>query len=136
MHHLAINDHVFSIVKNTEKRKNPLEGSTHTLDGGWTISDAIENPRQVKTSRALDKLVLDVIAFRGDGMDEAEAIRAIAKAQEVVTITDGRGKNWGRWTIHKVKTKYTKIIERGVSQVVKINISLVEYRQDESTSTV
>ena len=131
MQHLAINDHVFSVEK-----KTPVEGSTHTVDGGWKISDTIESPRQVKTSRGLDTWNIDVIAFRGDGMTEAEAINDIAKAQEVVTITDGRGKHWGRWTLHKITTKYTKIIERGVAQVVKINLALVEYRQDENTSTV
>lgn len=129
--HLAIDDHVFSVV-----RKNPTEGSTHVVDGGWSISDAIESPRQVKTSRALDTWNIDVVAFKGEGMEEAEAIDEMAKAQKPVTITDGRGKNRGRWTIQKVKTKHTKVVEKGISQVVKINISLLEYRQDESTSTV
>ncbi|MEI2421348.1 phage tail protein, partial [Arthrospira platensis SPKY2] len=83
----------------------------------------------------LDSWSLSVVALAGDGKAEAEALRSMAKAHEIVMITDGEGHSWGRWTIRSVKASYTRIIERGRSQVVKITLNLKEYRQNEGTST-
>jgi len=130
MQHLALNDHVLSVVNN-----NPLE--EHTLDSvaGWSDFDAIESPIQTPSSNPLDSWSLSVVALSGDGKAEAEALRSMAKAHEIVMITDGEGHSWGRWTIRSVKASYTRIIERGRSQVVKITLNLKEYRQNEGTST-
>ncbi|MCG9785383.1 phage tail protein [Vibrio brasiliensis] len=123
MQHLAMDDHTFSVVK-----RNPLETSTHTSDGGWQIVDTIEAPTLFKTARALDTWDLNVVAFKGDGMKEADALRAIQKTQEPVMITDGVGKSWGRWGIKRIQTQYTKLKDNGEAQVLKINIQLVEVR--------
>ncbi|HDM8166658.1 phage tail protein [Vibrio harveyi] len=131
MQHLAIDDYALSLIK-----RNPLESSSYTSDGGWQLSDTILEPRQIKTSRALDKWDLNVVAFKGEGMEAAEGLRAKQKEQKPVMVTDGTGKSWGQWTINTIKTEYTKIIERGVAQVLKITISLTEYRQDENQSTI
>lgn len=124
MQHLAMDDYVFSVV-----RRNPLDGSTYTSDGGWQIADTIENPTLFKSARALDTWDLNVVAFKGDGMKEADALRALQKTQEPVMITDGVGKSWGRWGIKRIQTQYIKLKDNGVSQVVKINIQLVEARE-------
>ncbi|MFA1575674.1 phage tail protein [Vibrio cyclitrophicus] len=130
MQHLALNDHVFSVVKG-----NPLEGHTYDTSGGWFDFDAIDSPRQDPTANPLDNWTINVVAFKGDGEAEAEALRAMAKAHEIVMITDGKGRSWGRFTLRNVKTSYTKIIEKGQAQVVKITLTLKEYRQkDENDS--
>ncbi|HAS6054709.1 TPA: hypothetical protein I7122_18420 [Vibrio vulnificus] len=130
MQHLALNDHVFSVVKG-----NPLEDHTYDTSGGWSDFDAIDSPRQDPTSNPLDNWTLNVVAFKGDGEAEAEALRAMAKAHEIVMVTDGKGRSWGRFTLRNVKTSYTKIIEKGQAQVVKITLTLKEYRQkDENPS--
>lgn len=131
MQHLAIDDYALSTIK-----KRPLTDSTYVSDGGWQVSDTVLEPRQIKTSRALDTWDLNVIAFRGEGMETAQALRDIQKEQRPVMITDGMGRAWGQWTIKTIKTEYTKVVERGVSQVVKMSISLMEYRQDENQSTI
>lgn len=124
MQHLAIDDHVLSVVK-----RNPLEGSTHVSDGGWHIADTVESPTLFKSARALDTWDTNVVAFKGDGMKEARALRAIQAKQEPVMITDGLGYSWGRWVIKRIQTQYTKIIDNGQAQVVKINLSMVEVRE-------
>lgn len=129
--HIAIDDHILSPVQ-----RNGLTQHTYTSDGGWTVSDAIAGPRQVKTARALDDWALDVKAFRGNGQREADALRAMQKGQRVVMVTDGSGKSWGRWTIVSIRTSYIKLIDNGVAQVLKISLTLREYRQDENTSLI
>lgn len=127
--HLAIDDDAFSVLK-----RNPVEGMTRTSSGGYVIVDTIERPKQVKTSLDLDKLTLNVCAYQGDGMEEADRLHAKQKQREPVMITDGLGKSWGRWVIKSVTTKYTKIVEKGIAQVLKIDISLEEFPDDESSS--
>ena len=130
MQHFALNDHVFSVVKGS-----PLEDHTYESFGGWSDFDAIESPRQDPTANPLDNWTLNVVAFKGDGEPEAESLRAMAKAHEIVMVTDGKGRSWGRFTIRSVKTSYTRIVEKGQAQVVKITIALKEYRQkDENQS--
>jgi hypothetical protein len=130
MQHLALNDHVFSVVNG-----NPLESHAYETSGGWSDFDAIECPRQDPKANPLDNWTLNVVAFKGDGEAEADALRTMAKAHEIVMITDGKGRSWGRWTLRNVKTSYTRIIEKGQAQVVKITLTLKEYRQkDEDTS--
>lgn len=129
MQHLALNDHVFSVVN-----RNPVEDHTHETTAGWSDFDAIANPRQRPTANPLDNWTLNVVAFKGDGKLEADVLRQMAKAHEIVMITDGEGHSWGRWTIRSVKAQYTKIRERGIAQVVKISLVLKEYRQDENPS--
>lgn len=123
MQHLAMDDHVFSVVK-----RNSLEGSSYTSDGGWQVVDTIEKPTLFKTARGLDTWDLNVVAFKGDGMKEADALRAIQKTQQPLMITDGVGKSWGRWVIKRIQTQYTKLKDNGEAQVLKINISLLESR--------
>ncbi|UJX32989.1 phage tail protein [Vibrio parahaemolyticus] len=128
--HLSLNDHVMSLING-----NPLEEHTYETIAGWSDFDAIESPRQDPTSNPLDNWTQSFVAFKGDGEAEAEALRTMAKAHEIVMVTDGKGRSWGRFTIRNVKTSYTKIIEKGQAQVVKITLTLKEYRQkDENPS--
>lgn len=122
--HFALDDHVFSPVT-----RNGVSDHAYSSDGGWIVSDAIANPRQVPTSRALDDWTLNLKAFSGDGQEEVDALRAMQADHKVVTVTDGRGRLWGRWTITKLNASYIKLIDNGVAQVLKISISLREYRQ-------
>ncbi|MFZ3441096.1 phage tail protein, partial [Vibrio harveyi] len=127
---LSLNDHVMSLING-----NPLEEHTYETIAGWSDFDAIESPRQDPTSNPLDNWTQSFVAFKGDGEAEAEALRTMAKAHEIVMVTDGKGRSWGRFTIRNVKTSYTKIIEKGQAQVVKITLTLKEYRQkDENPS--
>ena len=107
MAQLVIADHVFDVVK-----KNPVKSMSRTTDGGWMVVDTIEVPKQIKVARALDKRSIDVISYQGDGMEEADALAELAKAQVPVIITDGQGKSWGKWTIQSVTTKYERVVER------------------------
>lgn len=129
MAQLVIADHVFDVVK-----KNPVKSMSRTTDGGWMVVDTIEVPKQIKVARALDKRSIDVISYQGDGMEEADALAELAKAQVPVIITDGQGKSWGKWTIQSVTTKYERVVERGISQVLRNSLSILEYRQDEHIS--
>ena len=129
MAQIVIGDHVFDVVK-----RNPVKGMTRTTDGGWIVVDTIKSPVQIKGARALDKRTLDVIAYQGDGMAEADALAELAKAQQPVIITDGMGQSWGKWTIQNVNTKYERVVERGIAQGLKNSLSLLEYRQDEHIS--
>ncbi|NGZ18015.1 hypothetical protein G6Z94_11760 [Vibrio aestuarianus] len=129
MAQIVIADHIFDVVK-----RNPVKSMNRTTDGGWIVVDTIESPKQIKGARALDKRTIDVIAYQGDGMDEADALAALAKAQNPVIITDGMGKSWGKWTIQSVTTKYERVQERGIAQVLRNSLSLLEYRQDEHVS--
>lgn len=131
MQHLSIDDHVFSRIN-----KNALQGSSHKSDGGWKVVNVIENPRLYRTSRDLDTWDLDVVAFKSDGMIEADTLRAKKNEGKAVMITDGQGKSWGQWVIKSISTQYTQIVENGVAQVLKIKISLLEYRQDENASAI
>ena len=128
--HLALDEHVFSV-----KQSNPLEGHSYETSSGWSDFDAIDCPRQDPTANPLDNWTLNLVAFKGSGEAEAEALRAMAKAHKVVQATDSKGKNWGTFTIRNVKTSYTKIIDSGQAQIVKITLTLKVYRQrNESTS--
>lgn len=129
MAQLVIADHVFDVVK-----RNPVKSMSRTTDGGWMVVDTIEVPKQIKVARALDKRSIDVISYQGDGMEEADALAELAKAQVPVIITDGQGKSWGKWTIQSVTTKYERVVERGISQVLRNSLSILEYRQDEHIS--
>jgi len=128
---LLIDDHIFNPVTS----RNPVEGIERTTDGGWTTVDTIQNPKQIKSARKLDTGKIDVVAYKGDGMEEARALRLMADTDQPVMITLGTGESWGQWTIKTVTTKYTKIKERGISQVLKISISIEEYRQNAHSST-
>ncbi|AUI87570.1 hypothetical protein BS333_14220 [Vibrio azureus] len=130
MKHLALNDHVFSVVQG-----NPLETHSYETSGGWSDFDAIESPRQDPTSNPLDNWTLNVVAFKGEGEAEAQQLRAMAKSHEIVMVTDGKGRKWGTFTIRNVSTSYTRLIEKGQAQVVNITLTLKEYRQyNENTS--
>lgn len=129
MAQIVVDDHLFDVVK-----RNPVKGMSRTTDGGWIVVETIDSPVQIKGARALDKRTIDVIAYQGVGMEEADVLAALAKSQKPVIITDGLGKSWGKWTIQSVTTKYERVVERGISQVLKNSLSLLEYRQDEHIS--
>ncbi len=129
MAQIVIGDHLFDVVK-----RNPIKEMSRTTDGGWIVVDTLDSPVQIKSARGLDERTIEVIAYQGAGMEEADALANMAKLQKPVIITDGLGKTWGKWTIQKVTTKYERVVERGISQVLRNSLSLLEYRQDEHVS--
>lgn len=129
MAQVVIDDHVFDSVK-----RNPVKGMNRTTDGGFTVIDTLDGQRQIKTARNLDNRTLVIVAYQGDGMAEADALAEMAKKQEPVIITDGQGASWGRWTIQKVASKYDRVLELGIAQVIVNTLSLLEYRQDDHIS--
>ncbi|WP_341661218.1 phage tail protein [Vibrio sp.] len=130
MQHLALNDHVLSVVNG-----NPLEEHSYDSSAGWSDFDAIHSPRQDPTANPLDNWTLNLVAFTGNGESEAQALRTMMKSHEIITVTDGKGQKWGRFTLRNIKTSYTRIVEKGQAQIVKMTLTLKEYRQqDENPS--
>ena len=114
MQHLALNDHVLSVVKG-----NPLEEHSYDSSAGWSDFDAIHSPRQDPTANPLDNWTLNLVAFTGNGESEAKALRTMMKSHEIITITDGKGQKWGRFTLRNIKLAIHALLKKAKPKLSK-----------------
>ncbi len=51
--------------------------------------------------------------------------------REPLTLVDGRGVNWGRWTLDDLSENQERVIDDGTAMVIKWEILLTEYIDEE-----
>lgn len=127
--HYALNDLVLSAVD-----ERGVDTSDRTSKGRFKQSPNIGGARQVKTANPLDDWKLNFRSFQENGMQAADILRAMQKADEPITVSNFEGDDLGQWVIMSVNEKGSELDDVGTSQVVDISVTLSEYDQDESDS--
>ena len=127
--HYAIDDLVLTPVNDTG-----VDTSSRRSKGVFSQSKNIAGARQVRRAQPLQTWSLTVSSFALDGMEAADTLREMQKAGKPHTVSDFEGNDLGQWPIDDVNEKGSELTEDGVHQQVGIDLTLLEWRQDEASS--
>lgn len=127
--HYAIDDLVLTPVNDTG-----IDTSSRRSKGVFAQSQNIAGTRQVRRAQPLKTWTLTVSSFALDGMEVADTLRTMQEKGEPHTVSDYDGNDLGQWTIDDVNEKGSELSDNGVHGQVGIDLTLLEWRQDEATS--
>tara|TARA_R110000772_G_scaffold164199_2_gene275586 strand:- start:258 stop:665 length:408 start_codon:yes stop_codon:yes gene_type:complete len=100
--------------------------------GGWQRIDIVNaKPRAHNTGQGAETVRLRGKAFYAYGMDKLDELRALQAKREPLTLVDGHGVNWGRWTFDDLNENQERIIDDGTAMIVRWEMLLTEYSDEE-----
>lgn len=121
MEHIVIGSFVFSVGKAT-----PLSSFDRISEGAFSPVDLVGNATSEKTGRGLDSITLSAKWLRDKAQDDVAALRELIET--VQQVSDGKGRNLGKWTIQRLNEKRSQFVNHGQSMVTDVTINLLEYR--------
>lgn len=103
--------------------------------GGWKRIDIVNaKPRPQNTGQDAETVRLSGTAFYAHGMNKLDELRDLQGVRAPLTLVDGRGVNWGRWTLDELRENQSRIIDDGTAMVINWEIQLTEYIDDADRS--
>ncbi|MFH0267240.1 phage tail protein [Vibrio rumoiensis] len=121
MRHLAIGDKVFAVSSDT-----PLTSFERRSSGSWNEVGLIGSARSEKVGRPLDFINISCKWLRDSAFDNVDDLRKMIDVPQ--QVSDGQGRNLGRWTIKSISEKRSAFINNGKAMVTNLDLGLQEYR--------
>lgn len=121
MRHLAIGDKVFSVNADT-----PLSSLNRFSSGSWSQVGLIGSAKSEKVGRPLDTINISAKWFRDTAFNNVDELRQMIDQPQ--QMSDGQGRNFGRWTIKSINEKRSYFVNNGKSMVTNLDLSLEEFR--------
>lgn len=121
MHHLVIGDKVFSVGLET-----PLSAFERRTSGTWNEVGLIGWARSEEVGRPLETINLSCKWLRDTAFNNVDDLRQMVDVPQ--QVSDGQGRNFGRWTIKMITEKRSYFINNGKAMVTNLELSLQEFR--------
>ncbi|PSW14795.1 hypothetical protein C9I98_21660 [Photobacterium sanctipauli] len=121
MHHLVIGEFVFAVGN-----KTPISKFERTSPGAFSEVGLIDDARSERTGRPLETIDISGKWLQYGAHESVEAIRNLI--EEPQQVSDGQGRNLGRWTIQQLKEGKSSLVHDGRAMVTDITLQLKEYR--------
>lgn len=121
MRHIVIGDKVFSVGNET-----PITSMNRQSSGAWSEVGLIGSARSEKVGRPLDSISISAKWFRDTAFNNVDELRKMIDVPQ--QMSDGQGRNFGRWTIKSISEKRSYFVNNGKSMVTNLDLNLQEYR--------
>ncbi len=122
--HMIIGEFVFSVEK-----KTPLSKFNRVSAGVYSETPLLNGARSERTGRALEKIDLSAKWIQSGAAVSVDKLRALMP--EPQQVSDGEGRNLGKWTIQALTEGRSEMIHNGHAMVTDVSFQLMEYRNED-----
>lgn len=121
MRHIVIGDKVFSVNEGT-----PLTTFNRNSSGAWSQVGLIGSAKSERVGRPLDAITISAKWFRDAAFNHVNELRKMIDVPQ--QMSDGQGRNFGRWTIKSISENRSYFVNDGKSMVTNLDLTLEEFR--------
>lgn len=123
---LVLGDFVISLAN-----ENEYEQLTRNIESGWKETPRFGGkPLLFHHSKPLKRITISGKWLLGNGIKHSEKFEQLIDSEEPLLLSNGAGKNLGRWVVKSFQADESRHLDDGTPLVMRYNVDIMEYPND------